>query len=58
MAPSTPTATGSLPPRPPAAASTGPIANTHSGLCVDINGPQRPGLDVELRACGNCTGQA
>ncbi|MFF4294100.1 serine/threonine protein kinase [Streptomyces vinaceus] len=57
LVPSTPAVTGSLPPPPPAAASTGPIANTHSGLCVDTNGPQRPGLDVELRACGNYSGQ-
>ncbi|MFK0222718.1 hypothetical protein ACIQWN_31575 [Streptomyces vinaceus] len=57
VAPSTPAVTGSLPPPPPAAASTGPIANTHSGLCVDTNGPKRPELDVELRACGNYSGQ-
>ncbi|MFJ3875945.1 protein kinase [Streptomyces sp. NPDC090077] len=51
-------------PSPPAAvqvpapsAVTGAIANTHSGLCVDTNGPQRPGLDVVLRACGSFSGQ-
>ncbi|NBE53435.1 protein kinase [Streptomyces sp. YC537] len=38
-------------------ASTGPIKNTHSGLCVDTDGPQRPGLHVELRPCGNYSGQ-
>ncbi|MFG2873796.1 serine/threonine protein kinase [Streptomyces sp. NPDC048337] len=48
--PSTPAAT-----QPPA--STGPITNTHSALCIDTNGPQRPGLDVVLRACGNYSGQ-
>ncbi|MFC9293743.1 serine/threonine protein kinase [Streptomyces sp. NPDC057011] len=46
------------PPAPPSpSASTGPITNTHSGLCIDTNGPQRPGLDVVLRACGNYSGQ-
>ncbi|GLX23569.1 serine/threonine protein kinase [Streptomyces lavendulae] len=38
-------------------ALTGSIANTHSGLCVDTDGPQRPGLNVVLRTCGSFTGQ-
>ncbi|MFF4849866.1 serine/threonine protein kinase [Streptomyces sp. NPDC001194] len=58
-APATPASIPSpLPPSPsPPPASTGPIANTHSGLCIDTNGPQRPGLEVVLRACGNYSGQ-
>ncbi|MDX3132336.1 protein kinase [Streptomyces europaeiscabiei] len=55
-APSTPAVTQPLPP-PSASASTGSITNTHSGLCIDTNGPQRPGLNVVLRACGNYSGQ-
>ncbi|MEU6163741.1 serine/threonine protein kinase [Streptomyces tanashiensis] len=54
-APSTPAATPPPPPSPSAA--TGPVTNTHSGLCLDTNGPQRPGLDVVLRTCGNFSGQ-
>lgn len=58
-----PTAARPSPPAPPPSPSpspsavTGSIANAHSGLCVDTNGPQRPGLDVVLRACGNFSGQ-
>ncbi|MGW1122935.1 RICIN domain-containing protein [Streptomyces tanashiensis] len=52
---STPAATPPPPPSPSAA--TGPVTNTHSGLCLDTNGPQRPGLDVVLRTCGNFSGQ-
>lgn len=44
-------------PSPSPSAPTGSIANTHSGLCVDTNGPQRPGLDVVLRTCGSFSGQ-
>ncbi|MFE1810439.1 serine/threonine protein kinase [Streptomyces sp. NPDC059533] len=54
-APSTP-AVAQAPPASPAA-STGALTNAHSGLCIDTNGPQRPGLDVVLRACGNWSGQ-
>ncbi|MFJ5546413.1 serine/threonine protein kinase [Streptomyces sp. NPDC093225] len=45
------------PPLPSPSASTGSITNTHSGLCIDTDGPQRPGLGVVLRACGNFGGQ-
>lgn len=57
---STPTAAPAPPPpavSSPSAAPPGPIGNTGSGLCVDTNGPQRSGLEVVLRSCGNCTGQ-
>ncbi|AZM92678.1 protein kinase [Streptomyces sp. W1SF4] len=65
-APSTATGTGpaapgttAAPPAPssPPSASTGAISNTPTGLCVDTDGPQRPGLNVVLRACGSFTGQ-
>ncbi|MFD9407374.1 protein kinase [Streptomyces sp. NPDC059989] len=56
-APSTPPVTPSPPPRPSSSGSTGPVTNTHSGLCIDTNGPQRPGLEVVLRACGYYSGQ-
>ncbi|MFJ9236677.1 protein kinase [Streptomyces anulatus] len=59
--PSTPeTAPSSTPPSqapPTPSPSTGPITNTHSGLCVDTNGRQRPGLELQLRSCGNLSGQ-
>ncbi|MEV7565007.1 serine/threonine protein kinase [Streptomyces tanashiensis] len=54
-APSTPDATPPPPPSP--SAVTGAVTNAHSGLCLDTNGPQRPGLDVVLRTCGNFSGQ-
>ncbi|WP_369779554.1 serine/threonine protein kinase [Streptomyces sp. R33] len=56
-APSTPAVTGPPPPPSSPVASTGPITNTHSGLCIDTDGPQRPGLNVVLRACGIYSGQ-
>ncbi|MEU3778536.1 serine/threonine protein kinase [Streptomyces sp. NPDC032472] len=56
-APPTSAAAQPAPPPPPAPASTGPITNTHSDLCIDTNGPQRPGLEVVLRACANFSGQ-
>ncbi|MFD0356253.1 protein kinase [Streptomyces sp. NPDC127110] len=52
-----PTAAPTPAPSPSPSATTGPVANTHSGLCVDTDGPQRPGLNVVLRACGSFTGQ-
>ncbi|MFF4011568.1 serine/threonine protein kinase [Streptomyces sp. NPDC001717] len=56
-APSAP-AVAQAPPAPASSSvSTGALTNTHSGLCIDTNGPQRPGLDVVLRACGNWSGQ-
>ncbi|MFD5508446.1 serine/threonine protein kinase [Streptomyces sp. NPDC127051] len=53
--PPSPPPPSSPPSSPPA--STGPLTNTHSGLCIDTNGPQRPGLEIVLRACGNYSGQ-
>ncbi|GAA2628910.1 hypothetical protein GCM10010411_77950 [Actinomadura fulvescens] len=35
----------------------GPLTNTASGLCIDTDGPQRPGVAVQVRACGNFSGQ-
>ncbi|MCX4489943.1 serine/threonine protein kinase [Streptomyces anulatus] len=55
--PTTPAAVPSRTPPPPPSTSTGSIRNIRSGLCVDTNGPQRPGLNVELRACGKYSGQ-
>lgn len=55
--PSTPAATPSPTPPHTPSASTGRIRNAHSGLCIDTNGPQRPGLNVELRECGRYSGQ-
>lgn len=37
--------------------ATGPITNAASGLCMDTNGPQQPGIDVVLHECGDNTGQ-
>lgn len=38
--------------------TTGPITNNSSGLCIDTNGPPRPGVRLQLRDCGNYTGQS
>ncbi|WP_433479548.1 protein kinase domain-containing protein [Spirillospora sp. CA-142024] len=35
----------------------GPITNTASGLCIDTDGPQGPGVHVQVRDCGNYSGQ-
>ncbi|MQY08764.1 serine/threonine protein kinase [Actinomadura macrotermitis] len=43
-------------PRPPAL-GPGPITNTASGLCIDTDGPQGPGVGVQVRDCGNFSGQ-
>ncbi|MEW2414654.1 serine/threonine protein kinase [Streptomyces sp. NPDC046866] len=56
-APSPPGANQAPPPTPAPTAVQGSITNTHSGLCIDTNGPQRPGLDVVLRTCGFFSGQ-
>ncbi|WP_240778013.1 serine/threonine protein kinase [Nonomuraea basaltis] len=36
----------------------GPITNTASGLCIDTDGPQGPGVHVQVRDCGNYSGQS
>ncbi|MFB6615565.1 serine/threonine protein kinase [Streptomyces sp. NPDC056367] len=56
-APSTPSVAQAPPPPASPAAPTGALTNTHSSLCIDTNGPQQPGLEVVLRACGNWSGQ-
>ncbi|WP_185921678.1 serine/threonine protein kinase [Streptomyces sp. WAC06614] len=56
-APPTPTAVQPPPALSSPSALTGSITNTHSGLCLDTNGPQRPGLAVVLRTCGYFSGQ-
>ncbi|WP_433469896.1 serine/threonine protein kinase [Spirillospora sp. CA-128828] len=35
----------------------GPITNSASGLCIDTDGPQGPGIHVQVRDCGNYSGQ-
>ncbi|AZM47444.1 hypothetical protein DMB38_18080 [Streptomyces sp. WAC 06738] len=42
----------------PPAGGNGPITNISSGLCIDTNGPQGPGVEVQVRACANYTGQS
>ncbi|MFI0446825.1 serine/threonine protein kinase [Actinomadura sp. 6N118] len=37
--------------------SPGPITNTASELCIDTDGPQAPGVHVQVRDCGNYSGQ-
>ncbi|NUR01760.1 MAG: protein kinase [Streptomyces sp.] len=39
-------------------ASSGPIVNPATGLCIDSDGPQRPGVDLRVDDCGNYTGQS
>ncbi|MEU6865643.1 protein kinase [Streptomyces sp. NPDC046876] len=56
-APPTSAAAQPPPPQPSTPPSTGAITNAHSDLCIDTNGPQRPGLEVVLRACANFSGQ-
>ncbi|TDD30414.1 hypothetical protein E1287_29175 [Actinomadura sp. KC06] len=37
--------------------SPGPITNAASGLCIDTDGPQGPGVQVQVRKCANFSGQ-
>jgi serine/threonine protein kinase len=37
--------------------SSGSITNNASGLCIDTNGPQGSGVRVQVRGCGNYSGQ-
>ncbi|SDJ35428.1 serine/threonine protein kinase [Streptomyces indicus] len=53
----TPSSTTPAQAQPTPFSSTGALRNSHSGLCVDTNGPQRPGLNLQLRSCGNFSGQ-
>ncbi|WP_243711061.1 serine/threonine protein kinase [Actinomadura sp. KC216] len=58
---SPPPATTPAPDTPPSAqsplSSPGPITNTASGLCIDTDGPQGSGVHVQVRKCGNFSGQ-
>jgi hypothetical protein len=47
-----------LPTTQPPSSGPGPITNTFSGLCIDTNGPQGPGVHTQVRDCGNYSGQS
>jgi hypothetical protein len=49
---------GPLPATQPPTPGPGPITNVFSGLCIDTNGPQGPGIHVQVRDCGNYSGQS
>ncbi|MFC5183560.1 serine/threonine protein kinase [Actinomadura harenae] len=58
---SPPSASSSAPDPQPSTPSPlpdrGPITNTASGLCIDTDGPQGSGVRVQVRDCGNFSGQ-
>ncbi|MEV0831211.1 RICIN domain-containing protein [Nonomuraea rubra] len=55
--PSTTPASDPQPSTRPPSLGPGPITNTASGLCIDTDGPQGPGVQVQVRDCGNFSGQ-
>jgi serine/threonine protein kinase len=56
--PATPSPPTPQPGAQPPSSASGPIINTFSsGLCIDTDGPQGPGIPVLARDCGNYSGQ-